>query len=182
MNPLNLLAVMNAMMGVDYLHLGGTYDDTTLTDPGVVDQGQYGDTHYYLISTPVLPLLMPLENFGPLGHALADTLDAPLRVIIESAYDRSKSPGEPTSWNIFYFPDPVKFATDLAISIPTGLDNGIQDLFGVRPFRTTRPGPYGVGGPDVTYTAPETTELVELGGSDGHGDVGQGFDSHGFDH
>ncbi|GAY18921.1 PE-PPE domain-containing protein [Mycobacterium sp. shizuoka-1] len=156
-NPLNLLAVANAMMGIDYLHLGGTYDDTTLTSPGVVDQGQYGDTHYYLISTPVLPLLMPLDKLGPLGHALADTLDAPLRVIVESAYDRTTSPGVPTSWNVLYFPNPVKFATNLAISIPTGLDNGLQDLFGVRPFRTTRPGPYGVGGPDVTYTTPETT-------------------------
>lgn len=157
-NPLNLLAVMNAMMGVDYLHLGGTYDDTTLTDPGVIDQGEYGDTHYYLISTPVLPLLMPLNNLGPLGHALADTLDAPLRVIVESAYDRTTSPGVPTSWNVTYFPNPVTFATNLAISIPTGLDNGIEDLFGVRLFRTTRPGPYGVGGPDVTYTEPDTTE------------------------
>jgi hypothetical protein len=157
-NPLNLLAVANAMMGVDYLHLGGTYDSTTLTDPGVIDQGQYGDTHYYLVSTPVLPLLMPLNNFGPLGHALADSLDAPLRVMVESAYDRTTSPGVPTSWNVLYFPNPVKFATSLAISIPTGFDNGIQDLFGVRPFRTTRPGPYGVGGPDVTYTSPDTTD------------------------
>jgi hypothetical protein len=164
-NPLNLLAVMNAMMGVDYLHLGGTYDDTTLTDPGVIDQGEYGDTHYYLISTPVLPLLMPLNNLGPLGHALADTLDAPLRVIVESAYDRTTSPGVPTSWNVLYFPNPVKFATNLAISIPTGLDNGIEDLFGVRPFRTTRPGPYGVGGPDVTYTDPDTTESTSSAAS-----------------
>ncbi len=156
-NPLNLLAVANAMMGVDYLHLGGTYDNTTLTDPGVVDQGQYQDTHYYLISTPVLPLLMPLEKFGPLGHALADTLDAPLRVIVESAYDRTTSPGVPTSWNALYFPNPVKFARNLIVAVPTGWDNGIQDLFGVRPFRTTRPGPYGVGGPDVTYTAPDAT-------------------------
>ncbi|WP_445169113.1 PE-PPE domain-containing protein [Mycolicibacterium sp. Dal123E01] len=156
-NPLNLLAVMNAMQGIDYLHLGGTYDNTTLTDPGVIDQGDYGDTHYYMISTPVLPLLMPLEKYGQFGHALADTLDAPLRVMVESAYDRSTSPGVPTSWNVLYFPNPIKFAVNLAISIPTGLDNGIQDYFGVRPFRTTRPGPYGVGGPDVTYTAPDTT-------------------------
>lgn len=156
-NPLNLLAVANAMMGVDYLHLGGTYDKTTLTDPGVIDQGQYGDTHYYMISTPVLPLLMPLEKFGPLGHAVADTLDAPLRVIVESAYDRTTSPGVPTSWKITYFPNPAKFARNLAVAIPTGWDNGIQDVFGVRPFNTTRPGPYGVGGPDVTYTTPSTT-------------------------
>ncbi|WP_431239117.1 PE-PPE domain-containing protein [Mycolicibacterium aichiense] len=160
-NPLNLLAVANAMMGVDHLHLGGTYDETTLTDPGVIDQGQYGDTHYYLISTPVLPLLMPLNSFGTLGHALADTLDAPLRVMVESAYNRTTSPGVPTSWNIFYLPNPIKFATSLAISIPTGWDNGIQDLFGVRPFRTTRPGPYGVGGPDVTYTVPDADNSAE---------------------
>ncbi|EHB58470.1 PE-PPE domain protein [Mycolicibacterium rhodesiae JS60] len=165
-NPLNLLAVMNAMMGVDYLHLGGTYDDTTLTDPGVIDQGEYGDTHYYLISTPVLPLLMPLNNLGPLGHALADTLDAPLRVIVESAYDRTTSPGVPTSWNVLHFPNPATFATNLAISIPTGLDNGIEDLFGARPFRTTRPGPYGVGGPDVTDTEPDTTAAAKTPSTD----------------
>ncbi|KDE98671.1 hypothetical protein Y900_006870 [Mycolicibacterium aromaticivorans JS19b1 = JCM 16368] len=156
-NPLNLLAVANAMMGVDSLHLAGIYQDTSLTDPGVIDQGQYGDTHYYLISTPVLPLLMPLEKLGPLGHAFADTLDAPLRVIIESSYDRTTSPGVPTSWNVTYLPNPVTFARNLVVSIPTGWDNGIQDLTGKRPFGTTRPGPYGVGGPDVTYTTPDTT-------------------------
>ncbi|MCX2940086.1 PE-PPE domain-containing protein [Mycobacterium pinniadriaticum] len=159
-NPLNLLAVVNAMMGITYLHLGGVYDDTSLTDPGVIDQGQYGDTHYYLISTPILPILMPLENFGTLGHALADTLDPALRVIIESAYDRSVSPGEPTSWNIFYFENPVKLTKDFVEAIPVGLDNGMEDLFGVRPLGTTRPGPYGVGGPDVTYTDSETTETA----------------------
>lgn len=153
LNPLNLLADLNSYAG---LKLHRTYGQHTLTDPGVIDQGQYGDTHYYLISTPILPLLMPLENFGPLGHALADTLDAPLRVIVESAYDRTVSPGVPTPWDLTYFPNPATFAGNLVVSIPTGLDNGIQDLFGDRPFGTTRPGPYGVGGPDVTYTVPDT--------------------------
>lgn len=157
-NPLNLLADINALMGITYLHLGGVYDNTSLTQSGVIDQGQYGDTHYYLISTDILPLLMPLESFGTLGHALADTLDPVLRVIIESAYDRSTSPGQPTSWNIFYFEDPVKLTKDFFEAIPTGLDNGIQDLFGTRPFGTTRPGPYGVGGSVVTYTTSETSD------------------------
>src|SRR5262249_1765433 len=139
-NPLNLLADINAMMGITYLHLGGVYDDTSLTDSGVIDQGQYGDTHYYLISTDILPILMPLETCGPAGHALADTLDPALRVIIESAYDRSTSPGEPTSWNIFYSENPVKLTRDFLVAIPTGLDNGIEDLTGTRPFGTTRPG------------------------------------------
>jgi len=155
-NPLNLLADANALMGITYLHLEGVYQDTGLTDPGVIDQGQYGDTSYYLISTPILPLLMPLENIPVIGHALADTLDAPLRVIVESAYDRSTSPGVPTSWNVFYFEDPIKLTHDFLEAVPTGLDNGMEDLFGVRPFGTERPGPYGVGGPDVEYTTPET--------------------------
>ncbi|MCV7218622.1 PE-PPE domain-containing protein [Mycobacterium crocinum] len=157
-NPLNLLPDINALMGITYLHLGGVYDNTSLTDSGVIDQGQYGDTHYYLISTDILPLLMPLENLGTLGYALADTLDPALRVIIESAYDRSTSPGQPTSWNIFYFEDPIKLTKDFIAAIPTGLDNGLEDLFGVRPFKTTRPGPYGVGGTGVTYTDSETSD------------------------
>ncbi len=90
---------------------------------------------------------------------MADTLDPALRVIIESAYDRSTSPpGQPTSWNIFYFEDPIKLTKDFIAAIPTGLDNGLEDLFGVRPFKTTRPGPYGVGGTGVTYTDSETSD------------------------
>ncbi|MCX2931427.1 PE-PPE domain-containing protein [Mycobacterium sp. CVI_P3] len=138
LNPLNLLAALNAYVGLEQ-HV--TYDARSLTQPAVVDQGQYGDTHYYLISTPILPLLVPLETFGPMGHALADALDAPLRVIIESAYDRTVSPGVPTAWDTTYFPDPTAFARNLIISIPTGLDNGIEDLTGARPFGTARPGP-----------------------------------------
>ncbi|MEZ0355535.1 PE-PPE domain-containing protein [Mycobacterium sp. SA01] len=153
LNPLNLFAAVNAYVGLA-LHIG--YSDYGLGQPGVIDQGQHGDTHYYLVSTPILPLLMPLQDFGRLGHALADTLDAPLRVIVESAYDRTVSPGVPTPWNLRYFPNPVTFATNLASSIPVGLDNGIQDLIGVRPFQTTRPGPYGVGGPEVTDATPVT--------------------------
>lgn len=155
LNPLNLLAALNAYVGFAR-HVA--YAKYSLNDANTIDQGQYGDTHYYLIPAPILPLLMPLESFGLLGHALADTLDAPLRVIIESAYDRTVSPGVPTPWDHSYFPDPIGFATNLAISIPAGLDNGIEDLVGVRPFLTTRPGPYGVGGPAVTYPTPDTSQ------------------------
>ena len=152
LNPVNLLAVLNAYMGLITLHQN--YPNYSLRQPGVVDQGKYGDTHYYLIPTPVLPLLMPLQKLGPAGAALADILDPPLRVLVETAYDRSASPGVPTPWNPFYFEDPVKLTRDLLVSVPTGFDNGFEDLAGVRPFGTERPGAYGVGGTEVEADIP----------------------------
>jgi hypothetical protein len=89
---------------------------------------------------------MPLDSIPVIGFPLADTLDPPLRVIVESAYDRTTSPGVPTPANPLYFPDPATFATNLLVAVPTGLDNGISDFTGSRPFGTTRPDPYGVGG------------------------------------
>jgi hypothetical protein len=46
----------------------------------------------------------------------------------------------------------VTTAINLLVSIPTGWDNGIAYATGDpanRPFHTTAPGPYGVGGPPV---------------------------------
>ena len=142
-NPLNPIADLNAAMGFYYLH--GQYPNA---DPATaIYQGQYQDTNYYLIPTYPLPLLMPLDSIPVVGFALADTLDPALRVIVESAYDRSTPPGVPTPFNPLYFPNPATFGTDLLLAIPTGLDNGISDFTGTRPLGTTRPGPYGVGGP-----------------------------------
>lgn len=155
-NPLNVVADANAVMGFYYLH--GHYVDINPATSNLIDQGTYGDTHYYLIPTYPLPLLMPLQSVPVVGAALADTLDPPLRVIVESAYDRSTSPGQPTPANPLYFPNPTTFGTNLATSVPTGLDNGISDVSGgTRPLGTTRPGPYGVGGPTPAVAATTNT-------------------------
>lgn len=142
-NPLNPIADLNAAMGFYYLH--GQYPNANPST--AIYQDQYGDTKYYLIPTYPLPLLMPLESIPVIGFPLADTLDPLLRVIVESAYDRSTSPGVPTPFNPLYLPNPVTFGSDLLTAIPTGLDNGISDFTSSRPFGTTRPGAYGVGGP-----------------------------------
>lgn len=142
-NPLNPVADLNAIMGFYYLH--GQYPNANPST--AIFQGRYGDTNYYLIPTYPLPLLMPLDSIPVIGFPLADTLDPPLRVIVESAYDRSTPPGVPTPFNPLYFPNPATFGTNLVVAIPTGLDNGISDFTGSRPLGTTRPGPYGVGGP-----------------------------------
>jgi hypothetical protein len=157
-NPLNLLADANAIVGFALLH--SQYPNIDPADPAnnLVDQGITGDTQYYLIATYPLPLLMPLAAIPVIGFPLADTLDPALRVIVESAYDRNTAPGVPTPFNPLYFPNPVTFGTSLVTAIPVGLDNGISDFMGgTRPFGTSRPGAYGVGGPPTPVPTPTVT-------------------------
>ncbi|WP_156752539.1 PE-PPE domain-containing protein [Mycobacterium sp. ACS1612] len=169
-NPLNLFAVANWYSS--YVHYN--YANTSLDDSGIIDQGQHGDTHYYMIPQPILPLLSSVQALPVVGNPLADALDAPLRVLVEAGYNRTVSPGQPVPFNPLYMPNPVKLTADFLVAIPTGLDNAFEDTIGIRPFGTVRPGPYGVGGPAVTETdAPvpttgtdntpttETTETAE---------------------
>lgn len=157
LNPFNLVAVANWYSS--YVHYN--YKNVSLNDPGIINQGQYGDTTYYMIPTEVLPLLAPVTQVPVIGTALADALDAPFRVMVEAAFNRTVSPGQPMPWNPLYMPNPLKLASNLAASIPVGLDNAFEDIIGIRPFGTQRPGPYGVGGPDVTYVNPPATATTE---------------------
>lgn len=150
-NPLNLLASLNALMGTVFLHpamlgFGGS--------PEL--QGQYEDTTYYLQPTRLLPLLVPTSRIPVIGHLLALALDAPLRVLVETGYDRTINPGMPTPANFCYFPNPVETLLNLAVAIPTGWDDAVAYLAGDpanRPFRTSPQPIYGVGGPPVNAGA-----------------------------
>jgi hypothetical protein len=143
-NPLNPLAVANAAAGIYYVH--GNYQGVSLGNG--LYQGQYGDTKYYLIPSNRLPLLMPLAQLGVPDPLLA-VVDAPLRVLVETGYDRTISPGQPTPAMLLYFPNPVQTGVNFLIAIPTGMDDGAQEAVGLRPFGTQPAGPYGVGGPPV---------------------------------
>ena len=146
-NPLNLLADLNALVGFFYEHPEGGSGTPAL-------QGQYQDSTYYLVPTTTLPLLRPLTVVPYLGPLLATILDPPLRVLVETGYDRTINPGAPTPAKYLYFPNPITTAANFLKAIPTGWDNGIAYVTGDqanRPFHTTPPEPYGVGGPPV-YT------------------------------
>lgn len=148
-NPLNLLADLNALIAFPYDHPEfGT--GTPLL------QGQYQDSTYYLFPAEVLPLVRPLTVVPYLGPLLATVLDPPLRVLVETGYDRTINPGAPTPAKYLYFPNPIATTVNFLTAIPTGWDNGISYLTGDpanRPFHTTPPGPYGVGGPPVNAGA-----------------------------
>lgn len=154
-NPLNPFATANAIAGIHYLH--GDYQSVGLGN--ALYQGSYGDTEYYMIPSQRLPLLMPLAEAGVPDPALA-VLDAPARVLVEAGYNRTISPGQPTKASVLYFPDPVKTGVNFIVAIPTGLDDGAQEVANVRPFGTPpvdQRSPYGVGGPPVNAGSFDST-------------------------
>lgn len=145
-NPFNLVTWINALAAYYLVHL----QPLTIGTPEL--QGQYQDSTYYLIPSPTLPMLLPVAAIPLIGPLIATVLDPPLRVFIETAYDRTINPGTPTMANPLYIADPFKAILDILTAIPTGWDNGIAYVSGDpanRPFGTAAPGPYGVGGPPV---------------------------------
>jgi hypothetical protein len=153
-NPLFILSVINSLVRVP------TVDPALIQD--AVLQDEYGDTTYYMVPTYPVPILMPLNQIPKVGPVLTDMLDPTVRLLVEAGYDRTISPGQPTKVELGYFPNPITLARNLLISIPTGLDNGLQDTIGRRPFGTERPdvmgqGAYGINAVPVTMT-PTTNE------------------------
>lgn len=86
-NPLNLLAMVNALIGTATVHF--SYADFDLAD--TIDLGRIGDTDFYLIPQQ-LPLLWPLYQLGDAGKVLADALAPMLKLVIDWGYG---NPGNP---------------------------------------------------------------------------------------
>jgi hypothetical protein len=145
--PLNIFADLNAALGFIYVHLN--YSNLDMSS--AVLQEQVGDTDYYIIPGTRLPLLLPLRAIGVPDPLLA-VLDAPLRVLVEAGYDRTVSPGQPTSAGLLPTANPGTVLQNFLTAIPTGIDDGLQEAGLGRPLHTTPAGPFGVGGPPVTRT------------------------------
>jgi hypothetical protein len=147
LNPLNLLADLNASLGALFLH----GDNFNVWGPLQL-QGSYQDTAYYLAPSQVLPLLIPLAQIPLIGLPLAKALDPPLRVLVETGYNRTINPGQPTPVDFLYTPNPADTMKDFIVAIPTGWDDAIAQMTGQadnRPFGTAPQPVYGVGGPPV---------------------------------
>ncbi len=152
-NPLNLLAVANAVLGIVYLH--NTYPAQTgisPDNPRVFYQGSYQDSAYYMITNELMPLLRPLQQIG-VPKPLLLFLNAPLQVLIETAYDRYTSPGEPTPLRLT-LPNPITVTKNFITSLAVGFDDAAASLGHGRPLNTTPPGPFGVGGPTAPIPDP----------------------------
>jgi hypothetical protein len=120
--PLNAIATANAVVALLY----GTHDYLPVTvdpadpryDPNTVVQ-QFGDTTYYFIPTPMLPLLRPLRDLGG-DPVLLDAVEPAMRVLVEFGYDRSTPFGQPTGAQLIPREDFEQLDRDLAAAIEQG--------------------------------------------------------------
>lgn len=128
--PLNLLADLNAVLGIVYVHFY-SFDVSLPPDPATSPayQGTYGDTSYYFFETEDLPLFGPLRTLG-VPESVIDVVEPSAKAIVDQGYDRSVAPWEPTPARLFPPVDPVAVATDFVQSVGEGLDNAVADLIG----------------------------------------------------
>jgi hypothetical protein len=165
--PINLLADLNAIAGFWYTH--GTYLapnensdpgeipdleytpaelDAALKDPA--NQTVYGDTTYITIPTKTLPIVRPFLEFGGFTHTsfiikpLVDLVAPVLRVLIDTGYDRSLSPGVPAPFRLIPLINPITLTQDLINAAGEGVKAAISDITGGKvqlPVGATSPAP-----------------------------------------
>jgi hypothetical protein len=126
--PLNLLAVLNSFIAPH-----GNYYIADVDGPRAFPDTKVGNITYITLKTPHLPLLMPLYYLG-FPEPLLDLVEPALTVMVDWGYDRSISPGTPTTARLIPRVNPITAAVDLAGAIALGVHNFIDDL---RPAGTT---------------------------------------------
>ena len=148
--PLNLVADLNALLGVVYVH---PYDlDVSLpADPtkSPAYQGTHGDASYYFFPTEDLPLFAPLRSLG-VPESLIDVVEPVFKVIVDLGYDRSIKPWQPTPVRLIPRLKPATVAADLVNAVGEGINNAAV-LFGA-------PAPLSIPTPAVTADQDAATE------------------------
>lgn len=123
LHPRNMLATMNALMGMFYVHtwpfVPNLPDDPT-SSPAY--QGTHGDTSYYFFATADLPLFGPMRTLG-VPEKLIDVVEPFFRVLVELGYDRSIPAWEPTPARPATKLNIQQIATDLKAAVHEGADN-----------------------------------------------------------
>lgn len=124
--PLNLVADLNAVLGILYLHTWSFDVSLPADDPttSAAYQGTHGDTSYYVFPTEDLPLFAPLRSLG-VPEKLIDIVEPFFRVLVELGYDRSIPPWQPTQARLIPRLDPVEVITDLANAVGEGVNNAL---------------------------------------------------------
>ncbi len=155
--PLNLLATVNAVLGIVYLHgptqrvedLEAQLAAIPTDDPDYYQQ--HGNTTYYLIPTDRLPLLRPFGGIVP--EPVLAALNEPLRVLVETGYDRTDY-STPTRAKLIPKINPVELTRDLADATADGIAKGLASA-GISPA------PADVGA-DTDQEAPESLAAPDL--------------------
>ncbi|OAN37856.1 hypothetical protein A4X20_21050 [Mycolicibacterium iranicum] len=130
--PINLVADLNAILGILYLHTR-PFDVSLPADPTTSPayRGTYGDSSYYFFETDDLPLFAPLRMLG-VPEPVIDVVEPFFRVLVELGYDRSIPLWEPTPARLIPKLDAATVFADLGDAIEEGVDNALA-LVGLSP-------------------------------------------------
>jgi PE-PPE domain len=120
--PLNLVALANAFLSAIYVHYYA-FDVSLAADASTspVFQGTHGDSSYYFLENPDLPLFGPLRTLG-VPERLIKVIEPFFRVLVELGYDRSIQPWEPTPARLF-----PRFKAKRAKKVAAELINAIRE-------------------------------------------------------
>jgi hypothetical protein len=134
--PINLLAVLNAVAGIFYVH--EEYEDVTLAgDPSKYFAGSHGDTDYYFFETKNLPLFGPLRSLG-VPEALIDVIEPITTFLVELGYRRDIPLWVPSPARLIPIHNPLTVIEDFAAAVAQTIDNTRALL---SPPRATTPAP-----------------------------------------
>jgi hypothetical protein len=167
--PLNLLADLNAFLGYFYVH--GTYPGLAQAQLATAQKlptspGYTGNTSYYLIPTPTLPLLDPLIQIG-VPKPVIDLIQPVLKVLVDLGYGNGYA-DVVTPAGLFPNVNPLTVLTNLSQAVIQGVtaalsDIGIQVPAAATPTKplSTSPAAAVAGKTLATATAPATTTPVK---------------------
>ena len=152
--PLNLLADINAVLGIAFVH--GTYPTLTADQLANAQQlavsadyvGPLANTDYFMIPTENLPLLDLVRAVPLVGNPISDLLQPSLKVLIDLGYGNVDTAADLTNgtggWDIGpanvttpfeLFPNvnPLEVLTALGTGIQMGVTNFVGDITGDGP-------------------------------------------------
>jgi hypothetical protein len=155
-NPSNLLAGLNALMGIAYIHpFAQNTDLSTVPEDHITTTTNSlgGTTTIYFVPSRGLPLTMPLRQIG-ISAAFVDAIDERLRPLVDAGYEAA--PGSSPASGVVATRQ-LRSATGHSAKLtrnassPRTVSSASRQA--MRPADMGRV-PRGVGGPRRTLTAP----------------------------
>ncbi len=179
--PLNLLSDLNAFLGIQTIH--GQYPDLDpanlppgyemVTLPGSASLTGQGQTNYYMITHPNLPITAPLRAIPVIGDPLADLIEPNMRILVnlgygDPNYGYSTSPANvPTPFGLFPDVNYLEVAGMLADGTQQGGNAFIADISAMAPSFADLPtsfasamGSAGTAGSGLLAAAPTSANEV----------------------
>ena len=175
--PIDLLADLNAVAGIVYVHPDYSHVNPATLPPGDIVKlgtpGYTGNTSYYMVLTPDLPLLDPLRGIPVIGNPLADLLQPDLTYLVnwgygDPAYGWSTAPANvPTTFGLFPHVKPGVLAGDLVNGAQQGIVSATGDLMAEGLPSPSGPSLSGVARHLASTALPSPATLLSPGSIDG---------------